>query len=105
MKANERNFMNEKVVWRNGPNAEYPFASNKDGADLLIRLNDFPAESLYTLLVNQHEVADFEDWPDNWKREKEASDDDVDKVVLEPGKRFSKLSTVHEKRVAKSRRG
>jgi hypothetical protein len=107
MKVNERNFINEKVVWRNGPDAEHPYESNKEGMDLLIRVNDFPAESLYTLLVNQHEVADFDDWPENWKREKEESDDidHVDKVVSKPRKRFSKLSTIQETHVAKSRRG
>ena len=31
-----------------------------------MRLNDFPDENLYTLLVNDVEVAQFYDWPTDW---------------------------------------
>jgi hypothetical protein len=69
MKLEKRNFLAEKVVWRKGPDTEHPYEAKEKGAYLLIRLNDFPAENLYTLLVDQREVANFDDWPPNWERE------------------------------------
>jgi hypothetical protein len=35
---------------------------------MTIRVNDFPAEPLYTLLVDGEEVEDLEDWPEAWTR-------------------------------------
>ncbi|HEY6806569.1 MAG TPA: hypothetical protein VI306_23530 [Pyrinomonadaceae bacterium] len=106
MKVVERNFLDEEVIWRNGPDAEHPYESNKEGTDLLIRLNDFPAESLYTLLVNNHEVADFDNWPENWNREKTESNnrDQSDQVLFKARKRFTEARTIHKKSAVKSRR-
>jgi hypothetical protein len=35
---------------------------------LLVRVNDFPEEQLYTLFVNGNEVGNFDDWPEQWVR-------------------------------------
>jgi hypothetical protein len=75
MKVEKHNFMIQSIVWRKGPDAEHPYEANQEGSDLLIRLNDFPAENMYTLLVNQREVADFDDWPRNWQRGQEECND------------------------------
>lgn len=33
-----------------------------------IRLNDFPEEPMYTLIVEEEEMLNFTDWPDSWKK-------------------------------------
>lgn len=33
-----------------------------------LRVNDFPAEHLYTLFVNDREAGSFEEWPNQWVR-------------------------------------
>lgn len=35
-------------------------------SDWKIRLNDFPSEPLFTLLINGEEVIHFTDWPNHW---------------------------------------
>jgi hypothetical protein len=39
------------------------------GRTYIIRINDFPAEPLYTLLIDGKEVEDLEDWPSAWVRQ------------------------------------
>ncbi len=64
-----RNYLEEKLMWREGRDPSYPYEAAFNGEKLLIRLNDFPDEQLYTLLVNNEEFISFDDWPDQWKRE------------------------------------
>ena len=56
------------VAWRRTGRAEFPYAASVDGRDWLLRVNDFPAEAFYTLLVAGREVGDFDDWPALWRR-------------------------------------
>ena len=37
-----------------------------DGAKWDIRINNFPDEILYTLLIDGVEIYDFDDWPTAW---------------------------------------
>lgn len=60
--------LNTAPPWRPTGTAEFPYAATVDGRDWLIRVNDFPAEALYTLLVDGREIGDFDDWPDGWRR-------------------------------------
>lgn len=46
------------------------YASNKEGQNWKIRMNDFPAEPLYTLIVDGNEIIHFNDWPENWSKPK-----------------------------------
>jgi hypothetical protein len=32
----------------------------------MIRLNEFPVEPHYTLIIDNEEIIDFDDWPTNW---------------------------------------
>jgi hypothetical protein len=57
-----------KIVWRGGYDAEFPYEANVDGCRLVIRINDFPAEPLYTLFVDGVAATDLEDWPKTWVR-------------------------------------
>jgi glycosyltransferase involved in cell wall biosynthesis len=58
----------EAVVWKPGTDPAYPYEAEVGGDKLLIRLNDFPDENLYTLVVGDVEVANFDDWPRHWIR-------------------------------------
>jgi len=33
-----------------------------------LRINDFPEEQLYTLIIDNEIILDFDDWPKNWER-------------------------------------
>lgn len=37
-----------------------------DGGDWCIRINNFPDEPLYTLIINNEEILHFNDWPSWW---------------------------------------
>lgn len=42
---------------------EHPYTAAADGVTLIIRVNDFPAEPLYTVLAGGRPLGDLEDWP------------------------------------------
>lgn len=68
MVTKAQNYLEEKIIWARGVDPKYPFMARFDKENCLIRLNDFPDESLYTLIVNDVEIADFDDWPEQWDR-------------------------------------
>ncbi|MCG3161712.1 MAG: hypothetical protein JMDDDDMK_02921 [Acidobacteria bacterium] len=59
------------VIWESNSDPENPYRAEIEDEQRLLRLNDFPDEHLYTLLVNGAAVADFDDWPVNWVRPEE----------------------------------
>ena len=63
-----QNYLAEKISWRKNGDPLHPYIANLDGEKCVIRLNDFPDEHLYTLLVNDVEIANFSDWPEQWAR-------------------------------------
>ena len=66
MSTTRKNYQRETITWEETKDPEYPYSSKVDQDTCLIRLNDFPVESLYTLIVNNEEIEDLEDWPDRW---------------------------------------
>lgn len=56
----------QSIVWHRTDNGEHPYSAQLDGRTHTIRVNDFPAEPLYSLLVEHEWMADLEDWPENW---------------------------------------
>jgi serine/threonine protein kinase/putative methionine-R-sulfoxide reductase with GAF domain len=68
MDVQEKNYLDEPIIWNEALDAEYPYECTYDGAKFRIRVNDFPAEHLYSLLVDDTEVVSFDDWPANWER-------------------------------------
>jgi len=60
--------LGRRLSWRATDDADCPYALAVDGRDWLIRVNDFPAEPFYTLLIDGREVGDFDDWPVLWRR-------------------------------------
>jgi hypothetical protein len=49
----------EALAWERTDDGEFPYTAIHDGQRLRIRVNDFPAEPLYTLIADDHEVVDL----------------------------------------------
>ena len=56
------------IGWVHTGDGELPYRARLDGRNLLVRVNDFPAEPVYTLIADCAELADLEDWPPSWHR-------------------------------------
>jgi hypothetical protein len=69
MEVEERNYLKEPITWRNTLDAEIPYEAVHDGKNLTLKINDFPEEHLYSLFLDNNEIATFDDWPINWIRE------------------------------------
>jgi hypothetical protein len=61
-------FADMAIAWEHTGDGELPYRASVNGAELLVRVNDFPAEPLYSLLVNGRPAFDLEDWPTQWVR-------------------------------------
>ena len=60
-------YLSRSIVWNDTDDVHFPYAAESEGVGARIRLNDFPAEQLYTLLVGDAEF-DFDNWPSSWVR-------------------------------------
>jgi hypothetical protein len=56
------------IAWEDTRNPEFPYRSFIAGRWWVMRINDFPAEPLYTLMIEGQEALDLEDWPAIWKK-------------------------------------
>lgn len=56
------------VTWHRTGDPEEPYAATVTGRAWRLRLNDFPVEALYTLLIDGDEAGEFDDWPPAWIR-------------------------------------
>ena len=57
------------LSWGTTGNPDVPWKTEVDGNSWQVRLNDFPDEVMYTLMVNGEVAGDFHDWPKGWERE------------------------------------
>jgi hypothetical protein len=57
-----------RVEWRRTASAEHPYEAEMNGRRWTVRVNDFPAEPLYTLLIDGVPAGDLEEWPAAWVR-------------------------------------
>ena len=61
----------QRVDWRTGSGKDgVAFLAEREASVWTIRINDFPEEPLYTLLVDGEEILHFDDWPHFWIRPK-----------------------------------
>jgi len=56
------------ISWERTGDGEHPYVAQLHGRTFRVRVNDFPAEPLYTLLVEDEPIADLDDWPPTWTR-------------------------------------
>ena len=56
------------IFWEHTGDGEVPYRAYAGGQKLLIRVNDFPDQPLYTLFADGVKVTDLEDWPSRWTR-------------------------------------
>ena len=48
--------------------SEFPYVAVGEHGRVKIRINDFPAEPLYSLIADDVVLCDFDQWPPNWQR-------------------------------------
>ena len=68
MRTKTINYLAKTITWKHTADPHYPFAAEVEDDKCVIRLNDFPDEHLYTLLVNGKEIVSFDDWSAKWSR-------------------------------------
>jgi hypothetical protein len=56
------------VDWEATGDAEHPYRCAIGGTQYALRVNDFPAEPLYSVLADGTVLGDIEDWPSTWRR-------------------------------------
>lgn len=61
-------YLGQSIRWKKTEDVDYPYEGTANQMELKIRLNDFPVESMYTLIVNENPVLNFDDWPESWNR-------------------------------------
>lgn len=58
--------LKQAVAWVKTDRAEFPYTAEVKGQTWLIRINNFPEEPLYTLLIENQEIGSFDDWSTVW---------------------------------------
>jgi hypothetical protein len=56
------------IVFAHTGDGERPFTAAVDGVTLLVQVNDFPAEPLYSVFSSGACLGDLDDWPPSWTR-------------------------------------
>lgn len=56
------------LAWQSTDDPDHPWATDVDGQRWQVRVNDFPDELMYGLIVAGECVGEFHDWPETWTR-------------------------------------
>jgi uncharacterized protein YjaG (DUF416 family) len=57
-----------ELTWNPTGDPEHPWATEVEGERWLVRLNDFPDDFMYSLIIGGVNAGDFHDWPETWQR-------------------------------------
>ena len=63
-----RSLLATSISWIATGDLDTPWHAFLFGHSLAVRMNDFPDEALYALIVDDQVVAAFDDWPSVWER-------------------------------------
>jgi hypothetical protein len=72
----DRTWLERSIHWRETGDPIVPYAAKDGDRVLALRLGDFPADELYTLLVDGVDVLSFSAWPDRWVRTRDPAGPD-----------------------------
>ena len=61
--------LTRNLSWHTTSDVDHPWATEVSGETWRIRLNDFPDDLMYTLIINDAVIGKFHDWPKSWQRE------------------------------------
>ena len=61
-------WLERSIDWHKTRDPEIPWVAVYDGRELALHLGDFPAEPLYTLVVDGTAELEVDDWPATWRR-------------------------------------
>lgn len=53
-------------LWRRTNNPEFPYIHYHKCQLWKVRTNDFPLQNLYSILIGEKVVIEFNSWPDAW---------------------------------------
>ncbi|MBA3708768.1 MAG: hypothetical protein H0W83_08125 [Planctomycetes bacterium] len=56
----------QQIAWAKTGDPEFPYSAVVDGRKYKLRVNDFPEEHMYTLLIDDQRSLDFTSWPPAW---------------------------------------
>lgn len=62
------NFFKLNLHWKKTTDPFFPYSVCSEGKRMKLRLNDFPEEPMYTLIVDDEIIESFDDWPTAWSR-------------------------------------
>jgi hypothetical protein len=62
-----KDYFAKTITWNKSKDAQFPYKAVFEGEPITIRLNDFPAANLYTLIADGSEIS-FDDWPSLWAK-------------------------------------
>jgi hypothetical protein len=65
---NDHSIFHRDIDWQATGNGEYPYYVLIEGSKYVVRVNDFPEELFYTLIVDDVEHTSFDVWPARWTR-------------------------------------
>jgi len=68
MSVKVQDYLEQRIMWQPSEDPEYPYVADLEGERCLVRVNDFPDDHFYTLIVGDLEVAQFDEWPKHWRR-------------------------------------
>lgn len=60
--------LTRKLSWSATDDVDHPWATEDAGETWRVRINDFPDDLMYTLIINHAVIGSFHDWPKSWDR-------------------------------------
>ncbi len=60
--------MARQLTWTATGDPDHPWTAEVDGKRWQVRLNDFPDDFMYGLVIAGETVGHFHDWPQTWRR-------------------------------------